>query len=242
MLVRNAALRELLDAETFDEQTLAANLADIRRINALLGWTGFTTREVLRQARRLGPRDISVLDVASGSADIPLRIAHRANHLGIRLHITVSDISPQIVGIAEAACAERGNVRVERLNALALPYADGAYDIGMCTLALHHFDPTDAVTLLSELGRVTRHLLIFDAARSRTAYYGAWLLTRVLGMQPMTRHDAPVSVLRAYNVAELREMAHTAELTDPVVRLTFPFRLALSAQSQRSTPNADETH
>src|SRR5260221_10401809 len=51
--IRDAELRELLDAETLDESALRRNLADIRRINWLLGWTAFTVGEVARQARSL---------------------------------------------------------------------------------------------------------------------------------------------------------------------------------------------
>ena len=53
MRVRDAELRELLDAETPDESALRRNLADIRRINWLLGWTAFTVGEVARQVRAL---------------------------------------------------------------------------------------------------------------------------------------------------------------------------------------------
>jgi SAM-dependent methyltransferase len=240
MLTRDASLTELLDAATFDDQTLTANLADIRRINALLGWTVFTSRAVLRQVRRSRAPEPSVLDVASGSADIPVAIARRAARLGIRLRLTVTDVSPQIVRIAAARCAPLDNVRIERQDALALSYAAGSFEIGMCTLALHHFDPQQAIVLLAELARVSRHVLVFDAARSRAAYCGAWLMTRLLRMHPMTRHDAPISVLRAYTVSELHELARAAGLHQPSVRLTFPYRLVLSAGTSlhRPAPNA----
>jgi hypothetical protein len=102
----------------------------------------------------------------------------------------------------------------------------------MCTLALHHFDPPQAAQLLAELGRVSRDVLVFDALRSRAAYFGAWLMTRLLRMHPMTRHDAPMSVLRAYTAAELRELASTAGVFNPVVRVTFPFRLVLAGEGR----------
>jgi SAM-dependent methyltransferase len=238
MWTRDASLKELLDSDHVDDQTLAANLADIRRINALLGWTTFTAHAVVAQIQKRGLCDTTVLDVASGSADIPLAIARRASRRGLSPRLTVTDVSPQIVRIAAARAAGHTNVHVERQDALALSYPAGSFDVGMCTLALHHFDPHAAVAVLAELGRVSRRVLVFDAVRSKPAYYGAWLLTHLLRMHPMTRHDAPMSVRRAYTAAELRRLALAAGLHNPTARVKFPFRLVLSAAGSASAAGA----
>ena len=41
-----------------------------------------------------------------------------------------------------------------------------------------------------------------------------WLLTRLFHAHPLTRHDGPVSTLRAYTVTEVRELAERAGLRD----------------------------
>ncbi len=149
----------------------------------------------------------------------------------MRARIVASDISPQIVSVAQQQIDSTGlsNVTVERLDALALPYAPGSFDIVLCTLALHHFEPESAVALLRSMARVGKQVFVFDVVRSRLAYAGVIVLTRVLRMNYMTRHDAPASVRRAYSAAELREMAARAGLTDARVWVGFPFRLALAA-------------
>jgi SAM-dependent methyltransferase len=229
MRARDDAIRELLDEETFDEAALERNLRDIRHINALLGWRTFAVRAVARHVRALGRRDFSLLDVACGSADIPRAIARWAQRTGVTARIVACDLSPQIVALARQQTADEPTLTIERQDALALPYAPGSFDIALCTLSLHHFDPAPAVTLLQNLARVGRHVLVFDAARSRLAYLGAWALTRGLRMDPMTRHDAPATVRRAYSAAELRALAQRAGLRAAVVRTRFPFRLALEA-------------
>jgi ubiquinone/menaquinone biosynthesis C-methylase UbiE len=235
MRVRDAEVRELLDAETLDDAALRKNLADIRRINALLGWTAFTARTALGEARAMahpnadGRHSFSLLDVASGSADIPLAIAHSAARAGLDARIVATDLSPQIVAIAREQVAETPSVTVERQDALALPYAPGSFDLALCTLALHHFDPEAAVALLVSMARVGRRVLVFDVERSPLAYVGSLLLTRLLLMHPMTRHDAAASVRRAYTAPELRELAARAGLREARVRVDIPFRLALVA-------------
>jgi SAM-dependent methyltransferase len=235
MRVRDAELRELLDAETLDEPELRRNLADIRRINWLLGWTAFTVGAVARHARALAYQTaderaaFSLLDVASGSADIPLAIARWAGRAGLDARIVATDISPQIVAIAAEQAVGMPAMTVERQDALALTSAPASFDIALCTLAVHHFDPAAAVRLLRGLAQVGRRVLVFDVERSRLAHLGALALTRVLRMSDMTRHDAPASVRRAYSAPELRTLAQRAQLRNARVRVDFPFRLVLSA-------------
>jgi ubiquinone/menaquinone biosynthesis C-methylase UbiE len=229
MQTRDAQVRELLDSAALDDEGLRRNLADIRHINAWLGWTAFAVREVMRFVAAAGLERFALLDVASGSADIPLAVARAAERRSIPARIVVTDLSQQVVAVARERAASYPNVMAEQRDALALPYATASFDIALCTLALHHFDPPDAVTLLRGLRRVGRHVLVFDVERSPLAYVGAWMLTRVARMSYMTRHDAPVSVRRAYSAYEMRELAAQAGLHDARVRIGLPFRLALEA-------------
>lgn len=212
-----------------DGHDLERNLRDIRHINALLGWTTFTTRAVLRELRTQPNRAWTLLDVASGSADIPIAIARAARRASYALQVTVTDRSPQIVAIARERCAGAPAVSVERQDALDLPYADGGFDLALCTLALHHFAPDEAVALLRSMARVARRTLVFDVVRSPLAYAGVVALTRLARMDPMTCHDGPVSVRRAYTAAEARALAESAGLRSVRTHVTFPYRLELSA-------------
>jgi ubiquinone/menaquinone biosynthesis C-methylase UbiE len=228
--MRDASASELLDADPFDDDAaLERSLADIRRINAVLGWTTLAVREVAREVQASRLSSFSLLDVASGSADIPLAIARWAARAGVEAHIVATDRSPQVVAIARDRAAGVPNFSVERQDALALSYPAGSFDFALCTLALHHFAPEEAVAVLESLARAGRRVLVFDAARSRLAYAGVMLLTRALRTGYMTRHDAPVTVRRAYTASELRVLAEGAGLKDAHVRVAFPFRLSLTA-------------
>lgn len=229
MRERDATVRELLDAETFDAASLERNLRDIRRINAILGWRAFAVRAVARYVCQARLERFSLLDIASGSADMPLAVARWARSRRIEARIVATDLSSQIVEVARGQAAGVPGVTVEVQDALALPYGAGAFDVALCTLALHHFEPVAAVELLRNMARAGRHVLVFDVERSRLAYWGAVALTRALPMDTMTRHDAPASVRRAYNAGELRELAMRAGLHDAHVWVGFPFRLALEA-------------
>jgi SAM-dependent methyltransferase len=234
MRVRDDAIRELLDAGPWDEGALRRNLRDIRRINGLLGWRSAVVRGVAREVRLAGLRAFSLLDAASGSADIPAAIARWAERAGLQARIVASDLSPQIVAIAREECAGMAGLSVEPQDALALTFDDGSFDFALCTLALHHFAPDDAVRLLRELARVGRRVLVYDVQRARLAYLGVIALTRLLRMDPMTCHDAAVTVRRAYSTRELRALAARAGLRHARVVVRVPYRLVLVADGESS--------
>jgi SAM-dependent methyltransferase len=229
MRVRDADIRELLDGNGLDDAALVRNLRDIRRINALLGWRAYAVQAVARAVRSAGLRSFSLLDVASGSADIPLAIAEWARRAGLPCRVVASDLSPRIVAIAREQCTGVAGLSVECQDALALTHPAASFDLSLCTLALHHFAPEDAVAILRELARVGRRVLVFDAARAWPAYAGVIVLTHLLPMDAVTRHDAPASVRRAYTAPELRALASRAGLRDAHVRMLFPYRLELVA-------------
>ncbi len=80
-------------------------------------------------------------------------------------------------------------------------------------MLLHHLDPTVAVAVLAEMARVARRgVVVNDLVRGRLAWLGAWLLTRLRTRNRYTRYDAPLSVRRAYTVAELTALLAAAGL------------------------------
>src|SRR5215469_1357127 len=124
MRTRDALIRELLDAAEVDALALALNLRDIRRINAVLGWTAYSVKRVAATVQEDHLSSFSLLDVASGSADMPLAIARWSRRKGIPAHIVATDMSDQVVAVAQKQAAGEPTIIVEKQNALHLPYDD----------------------------------------------------------------------------------------------------------------------
>jgi 2-polyprenyl-3-methyl-5-hydroxy-6-metoxy-1,4-benzoquinol methylase len=222
---------ELLDtaAEHVPARELAGNLRDIRRANRYFGGT----RAVLRTVRPLlrdwpDAEPLALLDVATGSADIPAALLGVAQRAGVHADIVATDAQPGVLAIARAA--ERpGQLRIEQADARALPYPDAAFDVVTLSLALHHFAPEEGLQVLSEMRRVGRRLLIVnDLERCRSGYLGAWLVGRLLTRNRLTRHDAPLSVQRAYTRAEALALARAAGWRQTHARGAAPFRYVLT--------------
>ena len=210
---------------------LSGNLRDIRRANRWFGGTRAVIRELaplLRWSDTSSP--LSILDVATGSADIPIALANRARHEGHAVRIVATDVQPDVLTVARAAAEERG-IDVELADAVALPYADGSFDVVTLSLALHHFEPDDAKSVLREMGRVARRMMIVnDLERSWTGYAGAWLFGHLLTTNRMTRNDAPLSVRRAYTRPEALALAHAAGWHAARTRYSPPNRFVLTGR------------
>lgn len=225
--------REHLDAPDCNGNSsdLVTNLADIRDVNYWLGGSASIIRAVAPFCNYLSgvapERAITLLDVGTGSADIPLALTRWAQGQGFVLHVCATDVLLDVLWEAQRYTQHSiPPIPLVCLHALQLPYADAAFDVVMCAQTLHHFDPPEAVALLGELARVARFgVVVGDLRRSRLAYVGARLLACVQ-RSPMSRHDGPLSVLRAYTPSEVTDMAHRAGLhaqvkTDGLLRLVL---------------------
>jgi SAM-dependent methyltransferase len=220
---------ELMDQPRQDAAELARSLADLRQVNRWLGGRRAMVRAVAGIASRLGAEEVRVLDVATGSGDVPLALTRWARGAGRRLRVVATDLHPQTLELARAHTRADPDVEVRQADALALPFADGEFHVSLCSTALHHFDEPEAVTVLRELDRVASHgVVVGDLLRSRGGLLGARLLAATIWRRhPITRHDGPVSVRAAFTPAELRGLAAAAGLAGARVRAHPPFRLSL---------------
>ncbi len=223
---------ELLDGPLDDPATLVGNLQDLRRINRWLG--GVVLSSAAIDALAVDRTGLSILDVGTGGADIPVALLARAARGDRPLRIVGLDNRPEV--LAAAALADRAVTQTDGLtlqvgDGRSLPFPDDAFDVVHASLVLHHLDGDDSIALLGEMARVGRlGIVINDLHRSRLAWLGAWLIGHVLTGNRFTRHDAPLSVRRAYRVDEALELVRRSGLT-PVrtIRRRFLHRYAIAA-------------
>ncbi|HEX7118788.1 MAG TPA: methyltransferase domain-containing protein [Longimicrobiales bacterium] len=225
---------ELLDEPAHDPTELEDSLDDVAAVNRWLGGT----RALLRRLAPLLPADhpTTILDAGTGSGDLPRAIVRWARRHRRDVRITATDLHPQTLEIARRKSANDPEIIFERADVLALPYPDRSFDIALLSLTLHHLDGSDLVTALRELGRVARRaVLVGELERSRPAYLGARILAATVWRRNrLTRHDGPISVLRAFTPDELERLAREAGLDAPRVYRHPLFRLVLVAAPPRA--------
>jgi hypothetical protein len=80
---------------------------------------------------------------------------------------------------------------------------------------MHHLDEAGVVRLFGELRRVARGgVIVNDLERGHVYLFFARLLGLVFTRNPITRHDGPLSVRRAYHADELVRLARAAGLAE----------------------------
>lgn len=218
---------ELLDAPHHDPAELEQSLDQVAEVNRLLGGT----RAVLRTLERIAPasRRLGILDVGTGSADIPIAIDSWARRRSRNVAVTAVDLHPQMTALAERRTSHLPAVRVRQADALDLPFDDGSFDVVLLSLTLHHFEQSDQVKAIRSAARVARQAVIVnELERCLPNYLGARLLahTRWRGNR-LTRHDGPLSVLRAFTLPELRRIADAAALEVVSLERYWFYRLVM---------------
>lgn len=175
-----------------------------------------------------------VIDVGTGSGDLPIAVDHWAHARALPLDITAVDLHPATLKVAARRTRRHPGIHLSRANGLRLPFADGTFDAALLSMTLHHMDGPALHEILAELGRVARggRVLVGELERSVPGYLGARILAATVWRRnPVTRHDGPLSVLRAFTADELRDLALRAGLRDPGVHRHPIFRLVLRAHA-----------
>jgi ubiquinone/menaquinone biosynthesis C-methylase UbiE len=218
-----------MDAPDVDPVLLARSLAFIRRVNAVLGYTRTTIGHLERFSRGWRPGEtIRIIDLATGSADIPRAILRWADRKGWDVRIVGVDLHA-----ATALAARQGNadprLQIVRADALDLPFADGSFDYALTAMFLHHLDDDVAVRVLAAMGRVARRgIVAADLLRHRRAY--AWISLFTLCANPMVRHDARVSVAQAFTKSEVLRMRDAAGIGFSTYHRHFGHRWVLAGE------------
>lgn len=230
---------EAMDDLDRSRRELERALDALANSNRRLGATRAVLRSVVGRLPP-SPGPIRVLDVGCGGGDVARDLGRRiagagGTGIGASPVFVLGDLHPTTLrlarrrtwGAAASAGTRPSRFRFVRLTAPELPFADRSFDVALSTTVLHHLERREAVRFLEELDRVTRGVwAVLDLRRSRAA----WLAVRALAAtawrhNPLPRADGPVSVRRAFQPGEVRELLSEAGVAGARVRRSFPFRL-----------------
>lgn len=227
---------EWMDRTDNPPETLRGALDDIRSVNRLLGGSK-TLVDAVRPFLQAGPADepLSVLDVGTGGADVPLALVAEARRLGRPIAIVAVDRDLGTLEYAREKTKDTPEIELRPADAFALPFPPGSFGLVTASLFLHHYAHADAVRLLRSFRRVARRaVLINDLERSIVPWALIGLAARVTRRNPMFVHDAPLSVLRGFTAEELLAAAREAGASDATVTHRMPYRLLLTIQAAAS--------
>lgn len=219
---------EWMDAPDLGREDHHSALRGLGRINHWTRNAALVWRHVAALARRLSRKRLRILDVATGGADVPLRMLQYARRLGIELEIHATDVSPQALEFAAANCDRAGvSLRLLTLDVLR-EEIDERYDLVMCSQFLHHLtDDQTAFALRNMAGAAVHRVVAVDLVRSRWNWWQVWLATRALSRSKIVHFDGPQSIRAAYTVREMATLAREIGFVDFAITRHWPCRFVL---------------
>ncbi|MGH7410550.1 MAG: methyltransferase domain-containing protein, partial [Candidatus Methylomirabilis sp.] len=228
---RQEGVVELLDRPGNSDEEIRENLHDLELLNRYFGGTRTV---LLHLSRMIGDRrsvPLTILDIATGSADIPRAICRWARKRSLAVTVEAVDGNDQVLAAAREWSADYPEIRLRRAEAPPLSYPDQGFDYVISSLFFHHLTEAQGIHLLQEMKRIARRgLIVNDLLRSRPARLITTIATHLLSANSLTRHDGPLSVLRGFRPKELLRMAAAAGLLNTRVYLHPWFRIALTQE------------
>jgi ubiquinone/menaquinone biosynthesis C-methylase UbiE len=211
---------ELLDEHDAPRQEMERSLRDLRRINRYLGGVSIYQRMV-RNALGGGIPAPTILDLGTGTSDLLDRIrGNEVRRIGLDFKIDHLLYRP---------APERHPILRVAGDAFHLPFRDASVDVVTSAHFFHHFTPEENRAILEESLRVARiGVAVNDTQRHIAPLLFVRLLAALRLVGPITRFDAPASVLRGYTLAEVDELARSVRgaRTQRMIG-AFPFRFGL---------------
>ncbi len=216
--MRRVVIPELLDTDAGTTEEIRGQLADLRLINRWFGGVSTLQKLLQRVVQETGCRELKLLDVASGSGDVPRGAARQLARAGVRLEITLVD---------RALSHLDGNARCAVANALALPFCDRCFDVVSSSLFAHHLEPAELARFVAEALRVARRAVLINDLRRGWIHLALAYAGFPLFRNHMSRHDAAASVRRAYTPAEIAEILAAAPAARIEVHPSYLYRMGI---------------
>lgn len=213
---------ERMDSPAHWKPELEGNFTEMAWTNRWFGGLGSMQRSLGPLVAAGGGR---VLDVGTGTGQTFRELGDWSARRAARLELVALDRCADFLALAGPndpvllRCAG---------DALQLPFPSDTFDAVVSLQTLHHLSDGQAVAAIREMVRVSKGLvMISDLRRGVLPYLGAQFLAHTVWRNPLTRHDGPASVRRAFTKDELARLGMDGGAKGCTVRRYGPFRLVL---------------
>jgi SAM-dependent methyltransferase len=202
------AITEMMDRSQPVSKELEIDLRNLEKLNRYFGSYSLI-RFFLRRWFSRG-KSVKLLDLCTGSGDIPRFIVDWCRSNDVPIQITAVDQQPATLELARRRSESYPEITFVGANVLDF-VPSAPVDLVFCSLALHHFSEEEAILMIRQTGAMTSGNILFsDLERSDFGIAGIYALTTLIFREPMTRFDGRLSMRRAFSFGEMENLAQAA--------------------------------
>lgn len=232
---RRSTRSELMDAPDVGFEEFRACLVDLARVNRLT----IAYRPTLDFLDRLlasgrPNRPIEIVDVGCGYGDMLREIDAWALRRGVEVSLTGLDLNPWSRMAASAVTPSRRPI--EWITADVFSYdPPRGIDVIVSSLFTHHLpDPHIAKFLAWMEAHARLGWFVNDLHRHRLPYHVFRLAAKLAGFHHFVQHDGPLSIARAFVLADWRRLVGEAGIDPSLTEIEWwvPFRITVGRRFQ----------
>lgn len=229
MLNRCIDKEEIIDNLEFADTVLIKNLKEMAFLNRWLGYNKTLTNAINaiyeKYREDFHARNIRIADLGCGSGD-SLRYLHDwMVKKQINMDLLGIDGNAFVVDFARNTSLAYPKIRYQLMDVAKPMNFEENYDILILSNFCHHFSDSEIAGILKYLYNCTQMAIIInDIHRHPLAYLGIKILTNLFNFSRLAKHDAPLSVLRAFSESDLRNILNSAKISVFEIHWTWPFR------------------
>ena len=228
-----SAQAELMDTEIVSFEEFHQCLRQLEFINICTLAYGPTLQWLDKMWRHIQPeKPIFILDAGSGGGDMLRRIWKWSQKRGFKVKLMGADLNPWSKQSAEKMTSKNISVSFETTDIFELNLPQPP-DFIISALFTHHLADDVLVQFIRWMdAQAVRGWFINDLHRHPVAYYFIKYVTRIIPANRLIRHDAPVSVARAFTASDWRTLLAKAGIPQNRARVTwhFPFRYGVACE------------
>ena len=219
--------RELLDEGNIPFEDIVQNLKELDFINSYLGGHKITYSGI---ENLLNNNKNNIVEIGCGGGD-NLAYIHK------KLVSKKIDFSLQGIDIKKT-CVDYANSKNNIAKYIYEDYKDVEFDtkptIIFSSLFCHHFNEQEIIEQLKWMQKnAVNGFFINDLQRNSIAYFLIKILSMLFSKSYLVKHDAPLSVARAYTKKEWRKMLELAEIKSFSIQWKWAFRYLIVVKNDR---------
>jgi len=201
---RAADRLELLEQGIGSPEELARSLSEMDRCNRWLGGRAALASVLWPKLEGLPKsRPVRILDAGSGGGYLLSWLQREIERRGYRARLYGLDADRRCLADAAPRAPETSFVAADLC---APPFAEGAFDLVVSTLVLHHLEPPALESAIRGLDCLAEHgLVLNDLVRDGVPLAFFRLTGRLMFLSEITREDGQTSICRSYTSEEIRK-------------------------------------